>query len=123
MRSAAFATLLAGLAVLASCGRGEDHDACSSCCSLAAKQVIEAKFLKPSDSRTFSVEYVAKVSDIPAGTKKLRLWIPVPEDSTVQTIKNLKFSKEPSLGSDMKFDNKIAYYDLENPGASVEVTL
>jgi transglutaminase-like putative cysteine protease len=114
--------MLAGFSAVASCGGGKD--ACGgACCEPASKPVIESRFLKPSDSRTFSVEYVGKVSDIPPGTKKLRVWLPVPEDSTVQGIRNLSFSQPPSFGSDLKYDNKIAYFEFDHPGASVDLTM
>ena len=89
------------------------------CC----QQVVSKEFLKPGDSRTFSVEYAGKVSEFPAGTKKLRIWLPVPQDSTVQTIKNLAFSREPKLGVEPKYGNRIACWEVENPGGAWEVTM
>jgi transglutaminase-like putative cysteine protease len=119
---------LALLAVLAAGCSSSGRDCCSkgdSCCSAApaAQQVAEKKFLKPSDSRTFSVEYVGKVADIPAGTKKLRVWLPVPQDSTVQTIRNLSLSKEAKFGAEPKYGNKIAYVEIDNPGPAAEITM
>src|SRR5262245_13938805 len=90
----------------------------AECCAQADKQQVVSKdFLKPGDSRTFAIEYVAKVSEIPAGAKKVRLWVPVPQDTTVQSIKNLSFSKEPKIATEPKYGNKIAYWEIENPGA------
>jgi transglutaminase-like putative cysteine protease len=119
---------LALLAVLAAgCSSSGGGDCCSkgdSCCSTApAQQVVDKKFLKPSESRTFSVEYVGKVAEIPAGTKKLRVWLPAPQDSTVQSIKNLSFSKEAKFGVESKYGNKIAYFEIENPGAAAEIAM
>lgn len=97
-----------------------------SCCAAAAdrQQIPNPEFLKAGDSRTFAVEYVAKASEIPAGTKVLRLWVPVPQDSTVQTIKNHSFSRPPSRTvSEPKYGNRIAYWEIENPPAAVEVTM
>ncbi|MFN3484911.1 MAG: transglutaminase-like domain-containing protein [Planctomycetota bacterium] len=97
-----------------------------SCCAAAAdrQQIPNPEYLKPGDSRTFAVEYVAKVSEIPADTRKLRLWVPVPQDSTIQTIQNLSFSRKPDkLGREPKYANAIAYWEIENPGAAVEVTM
>src|SRR5688572_25213954 len=88
-------------------------------------QIVSTDYLKPAESRTFDLEYVGKVVDIPAGTKKLRVWIPVPQDSTVQTIKNLSFSPvrrssapqeseggtEPRIGTESKYGNKFAYWE------------
>jgi transglutaminase-like putative cysteine protease len=118
---------LALLAVLAAGCSSGGGDCCSkgdSCCSTApAQQVAEQKFLKPSESRTFSIEYVGKVAEIPAGAKKLRVWLPVPQDSTVQSIKNLSFSKEAKFGVEPKYGNKIAYFEIDNPGAAAEITM
>ena len=132
---------LAALALLAACSESgpssmaaKDDSCCSKnaaaaktdacCCAGAGNQQIVAKeFLKPGDSRTFSIEYVGKAAEIPAGTKKLRLWVPVPQDSTVQSIRNLAFSKEPKVSSEVKYGNKVAYWEIENPGPAAEVTM
>ena len=136
-------TISLGLAVLAACSGsdgsqpmtgGKEAACCKdekkavaaapSCCQAGDRQQVVAKeFLKAGDSRTFSVEYVGKISEIPAGTKKLRVWLPVPQDSTVQTIKNLSFSKEPRFGVEPKYGNRIASWEIEAPGAAVEVTM
>jgi transglutaminase-like putative cysteine protease len=115
-------------------GSAKTGDACCSpdakaarkeaCCQDApAQQVAEKKYLKPAESRTFSIEYVGKIPEIPAGTKKLRVWLPVPQESTVQTIKNLSFSREAKTAVEPKYGNKIAYVEIDNPGASAEVTM
>jgi transglutaminase-like putative cysteine protease len=121
-----FLSTVALLVLAAGCG-STGGDCCSkgeSCCASApAQQVAEKTFLKPSESRTFSIEYVGKVVDIPAGTKKLRVWLPVPQDSTVQSIKNLSFSKEAKLGVEPKYGNKIAYVEIDNPAATAEIAM
>jgi transglutaminase-like putative cysteine protease len=117
------------LVLSAGCGSSGGDSCCAdkkaeACCQNApAQQVADKKFLKPSESRTFSIEYVGKVPEIPAGTKKLRVWLPVPQDSTVQSIKNLSFSKEAKLGVESKYGNKIAYFELDNPGAAAEIAM
>lgn len=124
--TAALAIAAAGL--LSSCDGGSSAkgDCCSSgaCCDAAlARQVVEKTFLKPAEGRTFSVEYAGKVPEVPAGTKLLRVWLPVPQDSTVQTIRDLSFSKQPTFGNEPKYGNRIAYFEIANPGASAEVTM
>jgi Transglutaminase-like superfamily len=119
---AAFA--LAGLTLLSSCSHTDDCCGKGDCCSGApAQQVVEKSFLKSGGSRTFSIEYVGKALEIPAGTKKLRVWLPVPQDSTVQTIKDLSFAKEAKFSAEPKYGNKIAYFEIDNPGAAAEVTM
>src|SRR6185503_19885141 len=46
----------------------------------------DSQYLNPGDVRKFTIGYVGHVKDVPAGTKELRVWLPVPQDSTVQTI-------------------------------------
>jgi transglutaminase-like putative cysteine protease len=119
------------LLLLAACGSGSTGatsakagDACCSADGAVGKtQVVAKDFLKPAPSRTFAVEYTAKIPAVPAGTKKLRVWVPVPQDSTVQSIKNLSFSPAPKLGVEPKYGNRIAYWEIENPGAAVEATM
>jgi len=41
---------------------------------------------EPARQRDFTFEYKATVKDIPAGTQKLELWIPVPHDDPYQRI-------------------------------------
>src|SRR5262245_37434550 len=82
------------------------------------QQSVSKDFLKPGDNRTFAISYTAQVKEIPAGAKKLRVWIPVPQDSNVQAIKDLKFSREVSFATEPKYGNKIAYAEIENPGST-----
>lgn len=86
-------------------------------------QVVSKDFLQPGDSRTFAVTYVAQIKDIPAGAKKVRVWLPVPQDSTVQKIKDLSFSREMSQSNESKYGNRIAYAEIESPGTSAEITM
>jgi len=87
------------------------------------QQTVSTDFLKPGDTRTFSITYNGQVKDIPAGTRKLRVWLPVPQDSTVQAIKDLSFSRDMKIDTESKYGNKIAYAEIENPGAAVEITM
>jgi len=51
-----------------------------------AQQSIAPDYLKPAPARTFAIEYTGKVPEVPAGSKLLRVWLPVPQDSSVQSI-------------------------------------
>ena len=44
---------------------------------------------EPAHQRDFTFEYKATVKDIPAGTQKLELWIPVPHDDSYQRITDI----------------------------------
>ena len=80
-------------------------------------------YLVPGQSRTFAIEYTAHVKQVPEGTKKLRLWVPVPHDTPVQSIRDLRFhGKEPSIETEPKYGNTIAYWEIDNPPASVDAT-
>jgi transglutaminase-like putative cysteine protease len=45
--------------------------------------------VEPGRERTFTFEYKATVKDIPSGTQKVSLWIPVPHDDGYQRITSL----------------------------------
>src|SRR6185503_14863988 len=78
------------------------------------QQSVAKDFTQPGDSRTFAVTYNGQVKDIPAGTKKLRVWLPVPQDSTVQKIRDVGFTRDMSLGSETKYGNRVAYAEIDN---------
>ena len=91
--------------------------------AVSRHQTIATEYLKPGGSRKFSIEYVGKVPEVPAGTAKLRVWMPVPQNSTVQTITDLKFSQKPKLTTEPKYGNRIAYWELTKPEAAVELKM
>jgi transglutaminase-like putative cysteine protease len=83
----------------------------------------DPSYLKKGDTRTMAVTYTAKVKDIPAGTKSLRVWVPVPQTTTVQEIRDLAFpGREPVLTREQKYGNLLAYYEVANPGPTFEAT-
>jgi len=45
---------------------------------------------EPVQQRDFTFEYKATVKEIPAGTQKLELWIPVPHDDPYQRITDVE---------------------------------
>jgi hypothetical protein len=79
------------------------------------QQIVSREYLKPAGSRSFAIEYIGKLSGVTNGAKKLRVWMPVPQDSTVQTIRELSFSRPPRLTTEPKDGNKIAYWEFDNP--------
>jgi transglutaminase-like putative cysteine protease len=79
--------------------------------------------MRPAGSRSFSIEYVGKIARPPEGTKKLRVWMPAPASSTVQTIRNLSFSRTPRVETEAKYGNKIAYWEIDNPKEEVAITM
>lgn len=89
----------------------------------AAQQNITAHHRLPGETRKFSVQYVGKISDIPIGTKQLRVWLPAPQSSTVQVIDKLEFFPRAQITTEPKYGNRIGYLELENPGTNVDVRM
>jgi transglutaminase-like putative cysteine protease len=87
------------------------------------EQIVAPEYLKPAGVRIFSIEYVGKVSGVPDGAKRLRVWMPVPQNSTVQRIRALSFLPRPRLNTEPKYGNKMAYWEFENPAPSNELRM
>ncbi|MCK6481094.1 MAG: transglutaminase domain-containing protein [Planctomycetaceae bacterium] len=79
-------------------------------------------FLAPGETRSFQISYTGRVKDIPEGTKTLRVWMPVPQDTPLQTIKGLEFFGEPRprMTTEKVHGNLLAYYEVANPGREAE---
>jgi transglutaminase-like putative cysteine protease len=75
--------------------------------------------------RSFAFEYKTTVKDIPSGAKRVELWIPVPHDSPLQTIKGLTVeSPYPYKMHSMKYGNRVLHLTVENPTqAAFNVTM
>ena len=76
-------------------------------------------------TRDFALEYKAVVKDIPAGTKRVDLWVPVPHDDPYQRITGLRiesaYSYKIVVGSD---GNTMLHIAVDNPKESeVAVTM
>ncbi|HEU4395664.1 MAG TPA: hypothetical protein VFS92_08870, partial [Planctomycetota bacterium] len=56
-----------------------------------ARMDPDAGLLKAGESRTFTITYKAIVKDVPADAKRLRIWVPVPQDTPLQKIEGLSF--------------------------------
>jgi hypothetical protein len=87
------------------------------------QQIVAPEYMQQAGSRTFEIEYIGKISGVPEGAKKLRVWIPAPQDSTVQAIRELRFSARPKITTEPKYGNKIAYWEIEQPKASNELKM
>jgi len=75
--------------------------------------------------REFTFEYKTTVKDIPAGSSKLELWIPVPHDDPYQRITNVEFDTpyphEVAAGDQ---GNNMLHLEIDRPKeTSVPVTL
>jgi hypothetical protein len=68
------------------------------------------------------VRHEAVVADIPAGAAKARVWLALPRDDFVQRVEELRLSaggRESAAGS---YENRVAYWEVANPGPSLIVT-
>jgi hypothetical protein len=83
--------------------------------------VVAREYMKPAHSRTFEIHYVGIVSAVPADTRTLRVWMPVPQSSTVQSISNVTFTMPPQLNTETEFGNQIAFWEFKDPGAELEL--
>lgn len=74
--------------------------------------------------KTFEATYVATISNVPAGSKELKLWIPLPTTRGWQKISELQIAS-PFVWvrkSDPEFGNDYAFTTIKNPPAG-EVTV
>ena len=76
-------------------------------------------------TRTFHLEYKAMVREIPAGTKHLDLWIPVPHDDDYQKIENLRIDSPYAYRINTgEHGNTMAYVSVDDPGeAAIGITM
>jgi transglutaminase-like putative cysteine protease len=71
------------------------------------------------NAKTFEGTYIATVRDIPAGLKKLDLWIPLPATRGAQTVSDVVIDAPWSFQRkhDAEFGNEYAYAEIANPPA------
>jgi transglutaminase-like putative cysteine protease len=66
--------------------------------------------------RLFEFEYRATIKEIPAGARKVDLWIPVPHDTPFQQITKLKIdSPHPYRMHTGQYGNSLLHLSLKNP--------
>jgi len=70
------------------------------------QQTVNPEYQRPGETRKFSIEYTGKVSEIPVGAKKLRVWMPAPQSTTVQKIEQLEFEPKARLATETKYGNQ-----------------
>ena len=69
--------------------------------------------------RRFTLRYMVNVKDVPAGAKKLDLWLPVPHDDPYQQIRKLDIkSPYPYEVKKGEYGNYILHIGIENPPPS-----
>jgi transglutaminase-like putative cysteine protease len=71
----------------------------------------------------FQAHHEAVLRDIPAGAKKARIWLVVPRDDPAQKIGEIKLSGpgKSSVERGGTYNNRYAYFEVENPGPTLKV--
>ncbi len=74
--------------------------------------------------RTFSLQYIASVQEIPDSAGILDLWLPVPASSKFQIVSDIKITApwKYSLNTEPVYGNRMAYFHINNPKDSVQIT-
>ena len=82
----------------------------------AQKSLPETHQFSPS-SRTFHFTYSFMVKDIPAGTKVVRVWVPVAHTDENQTVRllNVKAPGKTEMTQDSEYGNHMMYAEIHNP--------
>lgn len=81
--------------------------------SISISSVAAAPMLR---ERKFEFEYKATVKDIPAGAKRVELWIPVPHDDPFQKITGMEIvSPSPYEIHTSQYGNRVLHVSLINP--------
>lgn len=101
---------------------------CALAVALAAASVAVA--LPPAvnsapHQRTFEVTYAAEVHDIPAGTQRVEIWLPYPQDDDYQTILDASVSSPypAEILTAPQYRNTMVHIVVENPSGSIPVTM
>jgi len=84
-------------------------------CQLAALAKASAEKFSP-PTRTFRFTYNFTVKDIPAGTKRVRVWIPVPQTDRHQTVRVLavKAPVKTRMTQESEYGNRMVYAEIQN---------
>jgi transglutaminase-like putative cysteine protease len=91
---------------------------CFALCHLAAQSVSNAhKFGPP--ARTFLFTYHFTVKDIPAGAKRVRVWVPLAQTDQHQIIRILRMEAPVKIEAmkELEYGNRMIYAEIENPSS------
>lgn len=78
----------------------------------------------PPSVRSFEATYVATVGEVPAGLSRLEVWVPLPQDTFDQTIRNVRIEcpYEGSVRREKEHGDAYFYFSTDNPRAgSLEI--
>lgn len=85
-------------------------------CVLHAQSTPSTQKFSP-PSRSFRFTYSFTVKDIPAGTKGVRVWVPVPQTDQHQTVRVIavKAPAKHQMTHDPEYANQMMYVEIQNP--------
>lgn len=96
-----------------------------SVCQLPAQSTSKTQKFSP-PARTFHFTYNFTVKDIPPGTKRVRIWVPVPQTDKHQTVRvlSMKAPAKTRMTQEPEYGNRMMYAEIPNPAAAIaEFTL
>jgi transglutaminase-like putative cysteine protease len=96
-----------------------------SVCQLPAQSTSETQKFSP-PARTFHFTYNFTVKDIPPGTKRVRIWVPVPQTDKHQTVRvlSMKAPAKTRMTQEPEYGNRMMYAEIPSPAAAkAEFTL
>ncbi len=76
------------------------------------------KFSAP--ARTFRFTYNFAVKDIPSGTKRVRVWVPIAQTDQHQTVRvvAVKAPAKTQISQESEYGNRMMYAEIQNPNVS-----
>jgi transglutaminase-like putative cysteine protease len=87
-------------------------------CPLGAQTTSkDQKFSPP--NRTFRFNYNFTVKDVPSGTKRVRVWVPVPQSDQHQSVRDvaIKAPVKTRMTRESEYGNRMMYAEIQNPAA------
>lgn len=94
-------------------------------CQLAAQGTSDARKFSP-PTRTFRFTYHFTIKDIPSATKRVRVWVPLPQTDRHQTVRVLaiKAPGKTRMTQEPEYGNRMLYAEIQCPTADkAEFTL
>jgi transglutaminase-like putative cysteine protease len=92
---------------------------------LTAQNASNSQKFSPA-RRTFHFTYSFTVKEIPTGTRRVRVWVPVPHTDEHQTVRVLavKGPVKTQMTQEAEYGNRMMYAEIQNPAADkAEFTL
>ena len=94
-------------------------------CQLPAQTSANAKKFSP-PIRTFRFTCNFSVNDVPAGAKRVRVWVPIPQTDQHQSVRvvSIKAPVKTRMTQESEYGNRMMYTELQNPApGKAEFTL